>query len=235
MPMTKKKVYRYTLLLAALCMGAYACITALWELGNTALYVHRAVVLPGVVTDVRQRPFSDMAEAWQHGNLTFSEATAYQPFVSFTLPAGIAINKAMPNLDSEDYTLHQNVEVITHPHDPNQAHLYKAKFLCGWSLIKLIGGILLLLPVFYRWKKRHKPQSSGKKTATQASKAPKNTPRRSQGEEDFRLESPEPGPAKKRRTRKQNPAGGENPSPKRKKSSSSTGTTRRRQTSARQH
>lgn len=231
----KQFLRRYVLLLAALLLGAYSIGTALWELGKTAIYAHKAVVLPGVVTDVRQRPFETQTEAWEHGNLCAADATAYQPFVTFTLPAGITINKTMPDLDCDDYTLHQAVEIITHPHDPNQAHIYKAKFLCGWSLMKLVGGGVLFLPAVLILRKRRKRNRIPQKAhpASALSQPSKKAPRHGREEDDdFALESPAPEPAKKRHTRKQSSATGEKKEPaKRKKSgSSSTGTSRRRKT-----
>ncbi len=229
----KQFLRRNALLLAALLLGAYGIGTALWELGKTAIYAHKAVVLPGVVTDVRQRPFETQTEAWEHGNLCAADATAYQPFVTFTLPAGITINKAMPDLDCDDYTLHQAVEIITHPHDPNQAHIYKAKFLCGWPLMKLVGGSVLFLPTVLILSKRRKRNRAPQKAhpASAASQPSKKAPRRVREEDDdFSLESPEPAPAKKRRSRKQSSATGEKKEPvKRKKSAtSSTGAARNR-------
>lgn len=232
----KQFLRRNALLLAALLLGAYGIGSSLWELGKTAFYVHQAIVLPGVVTDVRQRPFETQAEAWEHGNLCAADATAYQPFVSFTLPAGITINKAMPDLDCDDYSLHQAVEIITHPHDPNQAHIYKAKFLCGWSLMKLVGGSLIFLPAILLLHKRRKHKRPAKKThPTPVPPAKRERTReasRQEPENDdaFSLVAREPTPAKKKRTRKQSSATGESKAPaKRKKSATaSTGTSRRR-------
>lgn len=230
MHIVKQLLRRYALLLAALLLGMYAIASSLWELGNTAFYLHKSVVLPGIVTDVRQRPFDSLTEAWHHGNLCSSDATAYQAYVSFTLPAGITINKAMPDLDCEDYTLHQTVEIITHPHDPNQAHIYKAQFLCGRSLLKLIGGLILFLPAFFILRKRRKSKRTPQSASTPA------TPQRATNREpeDFTLVAPEPAPAKKRRSRKQpTTSEGEKKAPsKRKKSSSAAPTTRRKRAAA---
>lgn len=231
MRIVKQFLHRYALLLAALLLGAYGIGSALWELGKTALYVHKAVVLPGVVTDVRQRPFETQTEAWEHGNLCAADATSYQPFVTFTLPAGITINKAMPDLDCDDYTLHQAVEVITHPHDPNQAHIYKAKFLCGWSLMKLVGGIILFLPAVLILRNRRKRNHAPKKPhpAPEPSQPSKKSPRSPREEDDdFALETPVPSPAKKRRSRKQSSATGEKKAPTKRKSSTTSGISRNR-------
>ena len=229
MPAIKQFLRRYALLLAALLLGSYSMASAVWELGKTAFYIHHAVVLPGTVTDVRQRPFESHTEAWFYGNMCPADATAYQPFVSFTLPAGITINKTMPDLDCDDYALNQTVEIITPPHDPNQAHVYKAKFLCGWSLMKLGAGIILFLPSFIILRKRSKHKQKQRKAPTNTQPSGSTPPprsRKAREEDDFTLESPEPAPAKKRRTRKTNSTEGEKKrTSKRKKSTS--GTTRR--------
>lgn len=232
MPGFKQTLRRYTLPIATLLLGGYCVASALWELGNTALYVHRAIVLPGTVTDVRQRPFESYTEAWAYGNICSAESTAYQPYITFTLPAGITINKAMPDLDCDDYALNQTVDIITHPHDPNQVHVYKAKFLCGWSLMKLGVGALLILPfIILRSKRRKRKQSGAKPSAsapTHHNKA--TTVSREADEDDFTLESPQQTPAKKRRSRKQNTTTSEKQTTTRRKKSAqtSTGTSRRK-------
>lgn len=234
MSIIKQFLRRHALLWSALLLGVYSIGSALWELGKTACYVHKSTVLPGVVTDVRQRPFETQTEAWMHGNLCAADATAYQAFVSFTLPAGISINKAMPDLDCDDYTLHQEVEIITHPHDPNQAHIYKAKFLCGWSLMKLVGGIVIFLPAILVLHKRRKHKHPAKKTrpTPPAKSLPgRETSRQEPVDDDgFALVAPDPTPAKKKRSRKQSSATGEKKAPAKRKQSatSSTGSTRRR-------
>lgn len=232
----KQFLRRNALLLAALLLGAYGIGSALWELGKTAIYTHKSVVLPGVVTDVRQRPFETQTEAWEHGNLCAADATAYQPFVTFTLPDGITINKAMPDMDCDDYTLHQAVEIITHPHDPNQAHIYKAKFLCGWSLMKLAGGIVLFLPAVLLLHKRRKHQRLKKKMhpapvpPTKKARTREASRQEPGNDDSFSLVAPDPTPEKKKRTRKQSATTGEKKAPaKRKKSATvSTVTSRRR-------
>ncbi len=226
--MFKQFVRKYALLYTALILGALAVASALWELGHTAFYVHKAIILPGIVTDVRQRPFESLSEALTHGNLCPADATAYQAFASFTLPAGITINKCMPDLDCDDYALHQAVEIITHPHDPNQAHIYKAKFLCGWALMKLSGGLLLFLPAAFILRNRYKRPSHSPKSAKTAPKSPihsrdKQSSRKSasaQADDEFALVSPEPAPAKKRRPRKQTAPGGKKSTSTKKKSTS---------------
>lgn len=230
MPGFKQTLRRYTLPIASLLLGGYCAASALWELGNTALYVHRAIVLPGTVTDVRQRPFESYTEAWVYGNICAAESTAYQPYITFTLPAGITINKAMPDLDCDDYALNQTVDIITHPHDPNQVHVYKAKFLCGWSLMKLGVGTLLILPFIIHGHKRRKHKQSGTKSSPPTSTHHNKPATASREEDNSSLDIPQHSPAKKRRSRKQSSTSNEKTTTARRKKSTqtSTGTSRRR-------
>ena len=124
-------------------LGLYAAGSALLALARTAIYVHEAVILPGEVVDVRQFPFETPWDALSRGNLSWAGETAYQPIVRFVLPDGIIITRTMPDADNVDYLCGQTVEVITHPHDPNQAHLHKWKFQWGGSCILLTTGLLM--------------------------------------------------------------------------------------------
>lgn len=129
--------------LLLLLLGLYAAGSALLALARTAIYVHEAVILPGEVVDVRQFPFETPWDALSRGNLSWANETAYQPIVRFVLPDGIIITRTMPDADNVDYLVGQTVEVITHPHDPNQAHVHKWKFQWGGSCILLATGLLM--------------------------------------------------------------------------------------------
>ncbi len=124
-------------------LGLYTTGSALRALARTAIYVHEAILLPGEVVDVRQFPFETPWDALSRGNLSWANETAYQPIVRFVLPDGIIITRTMPDADNVDYLCGQTVEVITHPHDPNQAHLHKWKFQWGGSCILLTVGLLM--------------------------------------------------------------------------------------------
>lgn len=121
------------------CVGA-----AFYNLAKTAVYVHQSIVVPATVQDVRRCYFNSQAEALSHGNLSWAGDVAYQPVTAFDMPGGIRIRRLeMPDLDNEDYHCGQQVEVITPPHDPNKAHLYKWKFLWGGDCILLGMGLML--------------------------------------------------------------------------------------------
>jgi len=124
-------------------LGLYAAGSALLALARTAIYVHESVILPGEVVDVRQFPFETPWDALSRGNLSWANETAYQPIVRFVLPDGIIITRTMPDEDNVDFRCGQAVEVITPPHDPNQAHLHKWKFQWGGSCILLATGLLM--------------------------------------------------------------------------------------------
>lgn len=129
--------------------GLYCTALALWHLSHTAIYIHQAITLPGVVADVRQSHFNTQLQPLRHGNLSWMGDVSYQPIVAFDMPGGIHIKRRnMPDLDNEDYQLGQSVEVITLPHDPNQSHINKWKFLWGGDCLLLLFGIILALPAW---------------------------------------------------------------------------------------
>lgn len=151
--------------------GLYFSCSALWGLTNTLLYYHEAVKLTGTVRDVRQRPFESYTEALSHGNLPWQGDVAYRPILTFIMPAGITIRAyTSPDLDTSDYRRGEQVEIITHPHDPNQAHVNKWKFLWGADCMKLSFGILLAVPswlVLFPLKKRSSQRKSTPRPRTQ--------------------------------------------------------------------
>ena len=51
----------------------------------------------------------------------------------------------MTDADDTDYTIGQQIEVITPELDPSQAHVYKWKFIWGWECMQLGTGLLSLL------------------------------------------------------------------------------------------
>lgn len=137
----KRTITRWILLLG----GLYAAGTALWRLGASAVFVHEAVVLPGVVVDVRERPFEDFWEAMTHGNLPWEGAVAHQPYVRYEFAGLSRVDDSLPDLDNRDYDRGQQVEVILHPQKPHERHLNKAKFIWGCHLMQLGLGLLMLL------------------------------------------------------------------------------------------
>lgn len=156
-------------------LGACFSVWALWNLGLTAIYVQEAVVMPAVVTDVQQKPFESISEAMKAGNNPFASSTAYRPIVQFHLPNGLIINRMMQDPDTEDYTVGQQVEVITLPLDPTQAHINKWKFLWGGDCMLLTFSMLTLITgCLMKDKKRPAPQETPKRQ-------PKNAARKSGG------------------------------------------------------
>lgn len=125
--------------------GLYVAGLALWHLGAAAIFVHEAVVLPGVVVDVRERPFASAWESLQHGNLPWQGAVAHQPYVRYEFAGLPRVDDSLPDLDNCDYDRGQAVEVILHPQNPHDRHLNKAKFIWGRHLIRLGLGVFMLL------------------------------------------------------------------------------------------
>ena len=143
--------------------GLYAAGTALWRLGEAAVFVHEAVVLPGVVVDVRERPFEDFWEAMQHGNWPWEGAVAHQPHVRYEFAGLPRVDSTLPDLDNRDYDRGQAVEVILHPQKPHERHLNKTKFIWGRHLIQLGLGLAMLL--LWRLMRPRRRQSVVKQAA----------------------------------------------------------------------
>lgn len=143
--------------------GLLLAVRALYHLAFMAMFVHESVVLPGEVTDVRQKPFEDTISALVHGSGSCAGDVSYQPFVRFTLPSGIVINRLMTDAGNEDYTIGQSVEVITPALDPSGARINQWKYLWGTETLELGVGILLALAGFaLRGTLFRRRKSSGK-------------------------------------------------------------------------
>lgn len=160
-----------------LIAGILLTALALYKLVRTAMYVHESVVVTATVTDVRQQPFESTLQALQNGNLAMGESTSYQPIVRYTVPNGMVISRLMTDSDDCDYTVGQEIQVITPALDPSQAHIYKWKFIWGWECMQLGAGISLLLlwlalrerkpasPAAQEAKPRRKPAAKKKTTS----------------------------------------------------------------------
>lgn len=135
-----RRYYRLFLLTGFL-LAAYA----LYHLAFMAMFVHESVVLPGVVTDVRQKPYEDSLQALVHGCGSAAGDVSYQPLVNFTLPSGLVINRLMSDAGNEDYTIGQSIEIITPELDPSGARINEWKYLWGTETLELGVGVLLVL------------------------------------------------------------------------------------------
>lgn len=201
---------RWFLLLLFL-LGLCAAGNALRGLARTAIYVHEAILLPGEVVDVRQFPFPSAWEALSSGNLPWEAETAYQPIVRFVLPDGIVITRTMPDADNADYRCGEQVEVITPPHDPNQAHLHKWKFQWGGSCFLLTAGLLLagLSWPFLRRPLLPSRQRKGRKPCLHPPSPSAATPLANNEAETLVLEAPPAEPKKRRSPRRKSSASSE--------------------------
>lgn len=128
-----------------LLVGAILTCLALYKLLRTAMYIHESVVVTATITDVLQKPFESTGEALSHGNLALGGSTSYRAIVQYTLPNGLVINRMMTDADDTDYTIGQQVEVITPELDPSRAHINKWKFIWGAECMQLGSGVVLLL------------------------------------------------------------------------------------------
>lgn len=151
-----------------LLVGILLTLGALYQLLRTAMYVNESVVVTATVTDVRQMPFDSTSQALQHGNLALGGSTSYQAIVQYTLPNGLTINRLMTDADDTDYTVGQQVEVITPELDPSQAHVNKWKFIWGWECMQLGTGALCLL-LWLALRERKVPAPAPAKPARKSS------------------------------------------------------------------
>lgn len=135
-----RRYYRLFLL-----TGFLLATYALYHLAFMAMFVHESVVLPGVVTDVRQKPYEDSLQALVHGSGSAAGDVSYQPLVNFTLPSGLVINRLMSDAGNEDYTIGQSIEIITPELDPSGARINEWKYLWGTETLELGVGVLLVL------------------------------------------------------------------------------------------
>lgn len=193
--------YHRLFLLAGFLLIAYA----LYHLAFTAMFVHESVVLPGVVTDVRQKPYEDSLQAIVHGCGSCAGDVSYQPVVRFTLPSGLVINRLMSDAGDKDYTIGQPIEIITPELDPSGARINEWKYIWGTETLELGAGVLLvLLGYALRGSLRRRPAAANeekpkprrKNTAAGAQKKTSTPSRR-------RKSAPSSdSPAPKRRSRK---------------------------------
>lgn len=236
--------------LAVLLGGLYATGLALWHLCRTVAFVYAAVCIPGVVEDVKERPFDGIAEMLQHGNMPWDGDTAYQPYVRYELNGRSKLDSTLPDRDNRNYTNGQQVEIILHPEHPENRHLNSAKFLWVGDLLLLGLGVILLLIARRVWLRRGKRKTSRSQeprtppaarqpraaapapAPREPAPTPQETPRPAAPSpapqrEDLVL-TPEPPPAPRRRRRKEPTAAGSAPKPKstttrtRKKSATAT-------------
>lgn len=170
-----------------LAVGVLLSVFSLYQLLRTAMYVHESVVVSATVTDVLQKPFESTAQALSHGNLALGGSTSYQAIVRYTVPNGLVINRMMTDADDTDYTVGQQIEVITPELDPSQAHIHKWKFIWGQECMQLGAGVLsLLLWLTLREPKapaaaepaRVNPTGSRKKKSSSAAAPRKRTTRK---------------------------------------------------------
>lgn len=238
-----RKMTRFLTKCAILLGGMYATGLALWNLGNTAVFVYKSITLPGVVVDVKERPFDGYLEMLQHGNMPWQGSTAYQPHVRYSISNYQMVDTTLPDWDSRNYVNDQPVEIILDPTRPGHRHINSARFLWLGDLLLLAFGVgVLLLARYIIWGRRRKrhPHTAPHPTATPTREAPatrhrdepappkapaattRRTPRKqatpaeAPKEETFTLQAEDP-PAPRKRSRK---------------SSSSTGTGSRSKSAA---
>lgn len=198
-------------------LGLLAAAYGLTGLARSAMFVHEAVRLPARVVDVRQQPFESITDALRGGD--YSAETAYFPQVHFTLPNGVSYpNWRLPDADAQDYTIGDEVTIITMPLDPTTARLDAWKFIWGEPTVLTLGGFFLIL--IGQLLRGH--SARGKRTARPTREAApqpareRKPARKGQMELGLDVENETPAPKPKRR-RKNSTEGESKPTRKRKK------------------
>lgn len=201
--------------------GLAACVWGIYELGGSAVFVHEAVCLPARVVDVRQCPFESRLDALRGGH--YQAETAYFPIVRFTLPNGVDCpNRQLPDADADDYTIGEQIDIITMPLDPTTARRKAWKFIWGAPTVTFLGGlVLLLLARLLRGRKQRRPtHRSNTVAAPRKSETPRREARRPQQEQlDLGLEL-EPAPDTKPKRKRRKAAGSSSGSPRKRSKSS---------------
>ena len=171
-------IKRRGLIILMLLLGVYFSGKAIWNLSNTLLFAHEAVIVQATVKDVRQRPFESAAEALSYGNFPWNGEVAYRPILTAVMPNGLRIPPfTAPDLDNTDYQRGEQVELITLPHNPNSARVNKWKFLWGADCMLLATGLLLGLPAWFILFPRKRRTATNRRPApAKATAAPAKTP-----------------------------------------------------------
>lgn len=127
-----------------LLAGAAAALWGLKGLAESAVFVHEAVRVPAVVTDVTQKPFESTLDALRGGN--WKAEVAYYPHVSYSIPGGRGQSGwRLPDADSEDHAIGEQLELLTMPNDPTTARHAAWKFIWGEPTVLFCCGVVLFL------------------------------------------------------------------------------------------
>ncbi len=183
-----------------LLLGLWMAGSAIWQLGRTAVFVHESVVVTGTVYDVRQKPFESWSETLGQGNWSWPGDVSYQPFVRFMLPGGIYASRLDLEADNIDYTIGQDISIISPPTQPGKARINRWKFLWGADCLQLGIGSLLALIGHALLKRLRNRRPTKAAPAAKAEKNAKSAPRRSSpAAEEAAAPAPKPKPPRKRK------------------------------------
>ncbi len=192
--------------IALILLGLWYGITALISIARTAAFVHESVVVEGTVRNLRQKPFESWADTLGKGNLSWPGDPSYQPIVSFRLPGEALLRTASLDADNEDYANEQVVSVIVPEERPQEARLYRWKFLWGGDFLRLLAAALLLLPGWLMLRRQRAPRPATKANAPgKAARSPRResrgrrpAPADAQQEEPFTLSNDVPAPRRRK-------------------------------------
>lgn len=207
-----------------LLAGAGAALWGLKGLAESAVFVHEAVRVPAVVTDVTQKPFESTLDALRGGN--WKAEVAYYPHVSYSIPGGQGRSSwRLPDADAEDHAIGEQLELLTMPNDPTTARHAVWKFIWGEPTALFCGGVVLFL--FGRLLRGRKGARRAPHTPKQEQRRPEKTPSQApakpaskasakKGQMELGLDV-EPAPAKPKRKRKAAAADGTPKTPRKRK------------------
>ncbi len=140
-----RRLRNLLLALATLGLGLWLAGNALWQLVQTAVFVHESIVVTGTVTDMRRKPFESWSETLGKGHWSMPGDASYQPTVRFTLPGGINAIRIDMDVDNVDYQKGQTISIISPPGKPGKARINRWKFLWAEPCLHLAAGTLLSL------------------------------------------------------------------------------------------
>ena len=135
---------RRLLLVIVLLGGILLAGDALLDLGRTAYFVHESELVPGVVTDERERPFEGWGEMIAHGNFPWENNTAHCPIVRFSIDGHVPTADRLPDLDAHAYPNGEQVELFYH-RPTGAARINRFHLLWGGDLTRFAGGCILAL------------------------------------------------------------------------------------------
>ncbi len=158
-------------------VAAVLAAQALWNMGNTLFFVHRAQKIFATVVDWRLQQRKGLLETWQSGKSPFSESPSYFPIVDLQLPCGIPTRMQLTDSTEEELRKGRQLSVLALENDPTTARLYSAEALFLPDIILLAESALCALLAYFSPCRKKKAEIRPKATPSRhAKKTPRDTP-----------------------------------------------------------